>query len=217
MVIFSPRMMERGSRVVRKRRQAADIRPLAPAEAAVLAQVVHLGKLVCFFRHACEGTSRCSTLPVRRTRERERVSYGEPDAECVADSNCAAQSSARHRSGCGLTLAFCNGRGNLRVCVDLKRRVRFRKMVGSDDKSHDTAAADSQSKRQRLTPGRSRDARGWRAKIGCIALSTNTIVQPDFDDFAHCLPGVTNHMGRITIPNMDMSSDEGCVYIMHHD
>lgn len=58
---------------------------------------------------------------------------------------------------------------------------------------------------------RSRDARGWRAKIAVIAPSTNTIVQPDFEDFARALPGggVTNHMGRITIPNMDISTDDG--------
>lgn len=59
--------------------------------------------------------------------------------------------------------------------------------------------------------GRSRDARGWRAKIAVIAPSTNTIVQPDFEDFARAIPGggVTNHMGRIAIPNMDISTDEG--------
>ena len=58
---------------------------------------------------------------------------------------------------------------------------------------------------------RSRDARGWRAKIACIAPSTNTIVQPDFEDFARAVRGggVTNHMGRISIPNMDISTDEG--------
>eukprot|EP00966_Prymnesium_polylepis_P160770 3715540-Prymnesium_polylepis.1 len=58
---------------------------------------------------------------------------------------------------------------------------------------------------------RSRDARGWRAKVAVIAPSTNTIVQPDFEDLARAVPGggVTNHMGRISIPNMDISTDEG--------
>eukprot|EP01065_Artemidia_motanka_P024045 TRINITY_DN28700_c0_g1_i1.p1 TRINITY_DN28700_c0_g1~~TRINITY_DN28700_c0_g1_i1.p1 ORF type:complete len:281 (+),score=98.01 TRINITY_DN28700_c0_g1_i1:45-845(+) len=57
---------------------------------------------------------------------------------------------------------------------------------------------------------RSADARGWRAKIACIAPSTNTIVQPDFDDIRAALPtsGVTNHHGRIMIQNLDLSSDE---------
>ena len=84
---------------------------------------------------------------------------------------------------------------------------------------------------------RSSDSRGWRAKVAVIAPSTkcvctchlylltctlpqlltctcgrrSTIVQPDFEDLARALPGggVTNHMGRITIPNMDISTDEG--------
>eukprot|EP00933_Yihiella_yeosuensis_P037909 TRINITY_DN3190_c0_g1_i1.p1 TRINITY_DN3190_c0_g1~~TRINITY_DN3190_c0_g1_i1.p1 ORF type:complete len:345 (-),score=67.85 TRINITY_DN3190_c0_g1_i1:204-1205(-) len=57
---------------------------------------------------------------------------------------------------------------------------------------------------------RTLDARGWRAKIGVIAPSTNTIVQPDLEDIRAAIPGggVTNHMGRITCPNASLKTDE---------
>jgi len=50
------------------------------------------------------------------------------------------------------------------------------------------------------------DALGWRLKLGVIAPSTNTVVQPEFD--AMRPPGVTNHFGRIHIPNEPLRSDE---------
>ena len=50
------------------------------------------------------------------------------------------------------------------------------------------------------------DALGWRLKLGVIAPSTNTIVQPDFDSMRP--PGVTNHFGRIHIPNDPLRGDE---------
>lgn len=50
------------------------------------------------------------------------------------------------------------------------------------------------------------DARGWRGKIAVVAPSTNTIVQPDFDDLRPV--GVTNHFGRIAIPNMPLRNDD---------
>lgn len=43
------------------------------------------------------------------------------------------------------------------------------------------------------------DALGWRLKLGVMAPSTNTIVQPDFDDMRPM--GVTNHYSRIFTPN----------------
>jgi len=49
------------------------------------------------------------------------------------------------------------------------------------------------------------DALGWRMKFGVIAPSTNTIVQPDFDDMRP--RGVTNHFSRIHIPNNPLNSD----------
>src|SRR5277367_3657088 len=50
------------------------------------------------------------------------------------------------------------------------------------------------------------DALGWRMKFGVIAPSTNTIVQPEFD--AMRPPGVTNHFGRIHIPNEPLRNDD---------
>ena len=43
------------------------------------------------------------------------------------------------------------------------------------------------------------DALGFRGKFAVIAPSTNTSVQPDFDDMR--APGITNHFSRIFIPD----------------
>ena len=50
------------------------------------------------------------------------------------------------------------------------------------------------------------DALGWRAKFGVLGPSTNTIVQPEFDDLR--VPGVTNHYSRIVIQNASAISNE---------
>lgn len=50
------------------------------------------------------------------------------------------------------------------------------------------------------------DALGWRMKFGVIAPSTNTIVQPEFDSMRP--KGVTNHFGRIHIPNDPLKNDD---------
>jgi len=50
------------------------------------------------------------------------------------------------------------------------------------------------------------DALGWRCKLGVMAPSTNTIVQPDFDDMRPA--GVTNHYSRIFTPNMKSISND---------
>ncbi len=50
------------------------------------------------------------------------------------------------------------------------------------------------------------DALGWRRKFGVLGPSTNTIVQPDFDDMR--VPGVTNHYSRIFTPNAKAVSNE---------
>ncbi len=52
----------------------------------------------------------------------------------------------------------------------------------------------------------SADARGWRKKFGVLGPSTNTIVQPDFDDLR--VPGVTAHYSRIFTPNAKAISNE---------
>ena len=50
------------------------------------------------------------------------------------------------------------------------------------------------------------DALGWRCKFGVLAPSTNTIVQPDFDDMRPV--GVTNHYSRIFTPNTNALSND---------
>jgi maleate isomerase len=50
------------------------------------------------------------------------------------------------------------------------------------------------------------DRLGWRMKFGVIGPSTNTVVQPDFDDMRPL--GVTNHYSRIFTPNAKAISNE---------
>ena len=50
------------------------------------------------------------------------------------------------------------------------------------------------------------DALAWRRKFGVMGPSTNTIVQPDFDDLR--VPGVTNHYSRILVKDGTIESDE---------
>ena len=49
------------------------------------------------------------------------------------------------------------------------------------------------------------DVLGYRRKFAVVAPSTNTIVQPEFDAMAP--HGVTNHFGRIHIPDDPLGSD----------
>ena len=51
-----------------------------------------------------------------------------------------------------------------------------------------------------------KDALGWRAKIGVVVPSTNTIVQPNCEALRP--DGVTCHVARIAIPNMKIASDD---------
>ena len=50
------------------------------------------------------------------------------------------------------------------------------------------------------------DHLGYRQKFGVLGPSTNTIVQPDFDDLRTV--GVTNHYSRIAIPNNPVNDNE---------
>ncbi len=50
------------------------------------------------------------------------------------------------------------------------------------------------------------DVQGWRRLFGVLGPSTNTIVQPDFDDMRP--PGVTNHYSRIFTPDSQAVSNE---------
>jgi maleate isomerase len=56
------------------------------------------------------------------------------------------------------------------------------------------------------------DALGWRAKLAVVAPSTNTIVQPDMEALRP--PGVTNHFGRIHVPDMSVRSDDDFVALV---
>jgi maleate isomerase len=49
------------------------------------------------------------------------------------------------------------------------------------------------------------DSLGFRMKFGVVAPSTNTSVQPEFDSMRP--HGVTNHYGRIHIPDDPIGSD----------
>jgi maleate isomerase len=49
------------------------------------------------------------------------------------------------------------------------------------------------------------DSLGWRKKFAVLIPSTNTSVQPEFDDMRPV--GVTNHISRIRIPNIPLQSD----------
>ncbi len=51
-----------------------------------------------------------------------------------------------------------------------------------------------------------KDVLGWRKKFGVLGPSTNTIVQPDFDDMRPV--GVTNHYSRIFTPNTSAVSND---------
>ena len=51
-----------------------------------------------------------------------------------------------------------------------------------------------------------KDVLGWRALLGVLGPSTNTVVQPEFDDMRP--PGVTNHYSRILTPDAQAVSDE---------
>ena len=50
------------------------------------------------------------------------------------------------------------------------------------------------------------DILGWRMKFGVLGPSTNTVVQPEFDDMRPV--GVTNHYSRIYTPNAQAVSNE---------
>ncbi len=50
------------------------------------------------------------------------------------------------------------------------------------------------------------DVLGWRAVFGVLGPSTNTVVQPEFDDMRPA--GVTNHYSRIYTPNANAVSNE---------
>ena len=58
------------------------------------------------------------------------------------------------------------------------------------------------------------DHLGYRMKFGALGPSTNTIVQPDFDDMRPV--GVTNHYSRIIIPNDPVNTDAEFLQLVHN-
>lgn len=50
------------------------------------------------------------------------------------------------------------------------------------------------------------DVLGWRRLFGVVTPSTNTVVQPEYDDMRPA--GVTNHISRMHIPDDPVGSDE---------
>ena len=50
-----------------------------------------------------------------------------------------------------------------------------------------------------------RDYLAWRLALGVTTPSTNTVVQPEYDDMRP--PGVTNHLGRMVIPDMAINNN----------
>lgn len=56
------------------------------------------------------------------------------------------------------------------------------------------------------------DHLGYRLKMGSMGPSTNTIVQPDYDDLRP--RGVTNHYSRIVVPNAGVGSDHDFVQLI---
>ena len=58
------------------------------------------------------------------------------------------------------------------------------------------------------------DALGWRRKFAVIAPSTNTSVQPEFDDMRP--RGVTNHFARIQIPDDPIHDDADFEQLMEN-
>ena len=57
-----------------------------------------------------------------------------------------------------------------------------------------------------LKPRPNPDTQGYRRLFGVLGPSTNTIVQPDFDDLR--VRGVTNHYSRIVVDDANAISDE---------
>ena len=56
------------------------------------------------------------------------------------------------------------------------------------------------------------DALGWRKKLAVIIPSTNTSVEPDFNDMR--VPGVTSHTSRIFIRDQNLADDAGFLRLL---
>ncbi len=57
------------------------------------------------------------------------------------------------------------------------------------------------------------DSLGWRRKFGVIVPSTNTSVQPEYDEMRP--RGVTNHISRISIPDTKVTDDDSFMVMLN--
>ena len=58
------------------------------------------------------------------------------------------------------------------------------------------------------------DSLGWRRKFGVVVPSTNTSVQPEYDDMRP--RGVTNHFARIAIPDTKVTDDASFMAMLNN-
>lgn len=58
------------------------------------------------------------------------------------------------------------------------------------------------------------DSLGWRAKFAVLAPSTNTSVQPEYDEMRP--RGVTNHFARISIPDTRVTDDDSFMVMLNN-
>jgi len=58
------------------------------------------------------------------------------------------------------------------------------------------------------------DSLGWRKKFAVVAPSTNTSVQPEYDDMRPA--GVTNHFSRIPIPDTKVTDDASFMVMLNN-
>lgn len=58
------------------------------------------------------------------------------------------------------------------------------------------------------------DSLGWRAKFAVLAPSTNTSVQPEYDEMRP--RGVTNHFARISIPDTRVTDDDSFMVMLEN-
>jgi maleate isomerase len=58
------------------------------------------------------------------------------------------------------------------------------------------------------------DSLGWRRKFGVVAPSTNTSVQPEYDELRP--RGVTNHFSRVVIPDSPVKTDADFLVLMNN-
>ncbi len=58
------------------------------------------------------------------------------------------------------------------------------------------------------------DTLGWRMKFAVVAPSTNTSVQPEYDDMRPT--GVTNHFQRIAIPDTKVTDDDSFMVMLEN-